>query len=160
MASTPPISRALSLGRSLAVLVQPIAALVTRLVLGWSFRATGWGKWHPLSNTVDFFTRLHIPAPRANAAFIATLELVGGICLMLGLGTRAFAFLLACTMVVAILTDDWQNFVGAFGGGKEDLLDITPVVFLMFLLWLIAFGAGPISLDRLLFRKQDPTIPS
>ena len=37
----------------------------------------------------------------ANATFIATLELVGGICLMLGLGTRIFALLLSGSMTVA-----------------------------------------------------------
>ena len=137
----------------LAKALQPIAALVTRLVIGWMFVGTGHGKWMNLEQPVKLFTQLGIPAPRANAMFIATLELVGGLCLMAGLCTRVFAFLLSCTMVVAILTADWKDFTGAFGGGKKDLLDVTSVPPLMFLLWLLAFGAGAISLDRILFRK-------
>ena len=93
--------------------------------------------------------------PTANAAFISTLELVGGICLMLGLGTRLFAALLSCTMVVAILTADWKDFTAAFSSSDKGLLDVTPVPFLLFLLWLVAFGAGKISVDRWLeHRKQ------
>jgi putative oxidoreductase len=148
------LSRLVSLFNSLAVALQPVAALLTRLVIGWTFIGTGLGKWKNFEHTADFFRGLGIPAPTANAAFIATLELVGGACLILGLGTRIFAALLSCTMIVAILTADWNDFKGAFGGGQKDLLDVTPVPFLLFLLWLIAFGAGAISVDRWLANRK------
>jgi putative oxidoreductase len=148
------LSRLISLFNSLAVTLQPLAALLTRLVIGWTFVGTGSGKWKNFDHTVEFFRSIGIPAPSANAAFIATLELVGGICLILGLGTRIVAALLSCTMVVAILTADWADFKGAFGGGQKDLLDVTPVPFLLFLLWLIAFGAGAISVDRWLANRK------
>jgi putative oxidoreductase len=148
------LPRLMSLLRSLAIALQPVAALLTRLVIGWTFIGTGLGKWKNFDHTVEFFRGIGIPAPSANAAFIATLELVGGICLILGLGTRAFAALLSCTMVVAIMTADWNDFKGAFGGGQKDLLDVTPVPFLMFLLWLVAFGAGAISVDRWLANRK------
>ena len=149
------LPRLAALLRTLAVPLQPIAALVTRLVIGWTFVGTGLGKWKNFDKTVQFFTDIHIPAARANVVFIATLELVGGACLMLGLGTRVLSILLACTMVVAILTADRDDFLAAFGSGDKGLLDVTPVPFLMFLLWLIAFGAGAISVDRFLARRQE-----
>ena len=149
------ISRLSSLLRSLAVTLQPFAALLTRLVIGWTFVGTGLGKWKNFQHTVEFFTSIGIPMPTANAAFIATLELVGGICLMIGLGTRLFAALLSCTMVVAIMTADWKSFTAAFSDPDKGLLDVTPVPFLLFLLWLVAFGAGMFSVDRWLeHRKQ------
>jgi putative oxidoreductase len=153
MLTSPLVLRLIGLFMFFATALQPIAALVTRLVIGWMFFGTGHGKWVNFENTVQFFTDKGIPAPRVNAAFIASLELAGGLCLMAGLCTRIIAFLLSCTMVVAILTADWADFTGALGGGKKDLLDVTPVPPLMFLLWLLAFGAGAISLDRILFRK-------
>lgn len=155
MNSTGPFARILALLQSLAIGLQPVAALLTRLVIGTTFVRTGLGKWHNFDNTVKFFTDIHIPAPAANAAFIASLEVVGGACLVLGLGTRVFAALLSATMIVAIATADRADFLAALSGGDKGLLDVTPVPFLLFLGWLVAFGAGAVSLDRLLLRKTN-----
>jgi putative oxidoreductase len=135
--------------------LQPLSTLVSRLVLGEAFILTGLGKWKHFDRTTAFFTQIGIPQPKANAAFIATLELVGGVCLVLGFGTRMFSLLLSATMVVALSTADRESFLGAFNPGAEKgFMDVTPFVFLMLLMWLAAWGAGPLSADRLLFRKS------
>src|SRR5262245_55681650 len=124
----------------LTTLLQPLSALVTRLVLGEAFILTGLGKWKHFENTVAFFGKLGIPAPRANAGFVATLELVGGACLILGLGTRIFSLLLSITLIVALSTADREAFVAALDPSAEKgLMDLAALVFLMFLLWLAAF---------------------
>jgi len=131
-----------------------LVPLVTRLTLGIAFAQAGLGKWTHFDNTVLFFTNLGIPAPATNAAFVATLELVGGAALVLGFGTRVFAALLSSTMVVAILTADRADFVLALSfGGDKGLLDVVPFAYLLWLAWLIGRGAGPVSLDRALFRR-------
>ncbi len=139
-------------------LLQPIAPLLTRVFLGQAFVQTGLGKWRDLGKVTTFFDSLGIPAPRANATFIATLELVGGACLVLGLGTRAFALLLSASMCVALMTADRQDFVGALALNPpiKGMLDVTPAAYLLFLIWLVAFGAGSISLDHVLSRKSPP----
>jgi putative oxidoreductase len=92
--------------------------------------------------------------PELNAAFISRLECWGGLLLMVGLGTRLVAFLLSSTMVVALMTADRMNFLGALKGtGDTGLTDVSAYVFLLFLLWLIFFGPGLLSLDALLFRR-------
>src|SRR5947209_5103036 len=138
--------RALGVAASLAFL----APLITRLIIGVAFFQTGSGKWQNFDRTASYFSDLGIPFARANAAFIATLELVGGICLMLGLGTRIFALLLSGTMVVALLTAEKDNFAKNFPGG---LLDVTPVVYGLLLLWLILSGPGFASVDHWLRGK-------
>ena len=141
-----------------ASLLQPIAPLLARVFLGQAFVQTGLGKWKDLGKVTAFFGELGIPAPRANATFIATLELVGGACLVLGLGTRAFALLLSASMCVALMTADRQDFAGALAlDPAKNMLDVTPAAYLLFLLWLVAFGAGSISLDHVLSRKSAPT---
>src|SRR6266853_6025836 len=80
-----------------------VAPLLTRVVLGEAFFLTGRGKLENFDRTVSFFSDIGLPFAQANAAFVSTLELVGGICLMLGFGTRIFSFLLSGTMVVALL---------------------------------------------------------
>lgn len=152
-----PLSVASRFAQATTVL-QPFASLVSRLVVGEGFVLTGLGKWRNLDGPTALFTQIGIPAPHANAVFIATLELVGGACIVLGLGTRAFALLLSATMVVALMTADRQDFVAAFDpSAVKGFLDVTPIPFLLPLLWLVGFGPGPISADRLLCgRSPDP----
>jgi putative oxidoreductase len=153
------VQHAAKLGLKVAAALAFVAPLLTRLVVGWAFYLTGSGKWAHFDNTVTFFTELGIPFPEANAAFVASLELVGGICLILGLFTRLMATGLASTMAVALLTADKARFVESWSTASEGSpTDIPAFVFLMFFLWLALYGPGPVSLDRLLARwlKTDP----
>src|SRR5260370_16411069 len=106
-----------------------LAPLLTRLVLGFGFHATGHGKLQDLDKVTGFFTDLGIPFPGANAVFISSLEFVGGLCLIVGLGTRIFAGLLSCTMIVALLTPDKPTLIPKF---PADVTDVTSFTFLAF----------------------------
>jgi len=127
--------------------LQFAAPLVTRLLIGVTFFYTGQGKLQNLDRTTAFFADLGIPFAAANAVFISSLEFFGGICLMLGLGTRVFSLLLSSTMVVALLTADKANLIGKF---PAELTDVSPVVLLTFLVWLVLYGPGRVSLDWVL----------
>ncbi len=147
------IQKSATLGLKVAAALAFLAPLATRIVVGWAFYLTGSGKWAHFDNTVTFFTELGIPYPVANAAFVATLELVGGIALMVGLFTRLFAAGLASTMVVALLTADKQRFLESWSTASEiSPTDISAFVFLLFFAWLALYGPGPVSLDKLLAR--------
>jgi putative oxidoreductase len=129
--------------------------LATRITIGLGFYHTGTGKWRNFEHTVEFFTSVGIPFARANAAFIASLEVVGGLLLLVGLLTRLSATLLAGSMTVALLTADRHDFIASWGSASESSpTDVASFVFLLFLLWLIVYGAGPISLDRLVGRLR------
>ncbi len=133
------------------VLVQPILPLLTRLVIGHAFLVAGLGKLRHFDATVSFFASIGIPAPELNAALIATLELVGGAALVIGLATRVFAALLSSSMIVALFTAHASEVLQALNlAGSPALSDITAFVFLLFLGWLVAFGAGAFSADRIL----------
>ncbi len=147
------VQKSATLGLRVAAALAFLAPLATRIVVGWAFYLTGSGKWAHFDNTVTFFTELGIPYPVANAAFVATLELVGGIALIVGLFTRLFAAGLASTMVVALLTADKQRFLESWSTASEiSPTDISAFVFLLFFAWLALYGPGPVSLDKLLAR--------
>jgi len=151
MPAPPLVQKSAALGLKVAAALAFLAPLVTRIVVGWAFYLTGSGKWAHFDNTVTFFTELGIPFPEANAALVATLELVGGIALMVGLLTRLFAAGLASTMVVALLTADKQRFLESLNTSSEiSPTDISAFVFLLFFAWLALYGPGPVSLDKLL----------
>jgi len=144
-----------SLLRALSKLIDRLqfaAPLVTRLLVGITFVYTGHGKLQNLDRTTSFFADLGIPFPAVNALFISTLELVGGCCLMAGFGTRIFAALLSSTMVVALLTADKDSLITKF---PAELTDVSPVVLLALLVWLVLYGAGAASIDRLIGKRLE-----
>jgi putative oxidoreductase len=148
-----PIVRAARLGLRISAIAAPLAPLLTRLVIGQAFFFTGRGKLAHFENTVNFFTELGIPFPQLNAAFVSRLEFYGGMALIVGLLTRLVALGLASSMVVALMTADKAHFLDAlFGRGDATLTDITSFVYLIFLVWLVLFGPGLLSLDTLLCR--------
>ena len=142
-----PIQRVAAIGLTITSALAFLAPLFTRLVMGQAFYLTGHGKLLNFDRTVSFFTDLGIPFPALNAGFVSSVEFVGGICLMLGLGTRIFSLLLSGSMLVALLTADKQTFIDKF---PADITDVAPFVYLLFLIWLVLYGPGPISLDRFL----------
>lgn len=145
------VRRAAALGLKVTGWLAFLPPLLTRLVIGYAFYQTGSGKLANPERIVEFFTGLGIPFPAANAAFISRLEFYGGMLLIVGLFTRLVSCLLGATMTVALLTADKADFLVALAGTSDKgLTDVVPVVYGLFLLWLIVFGPGLASLDALL----------
>jgi len=128
--------------------------LAVRLYWGWQFAQTGWGKLHSIEKITGFFTTLSIPFPAFNAHFVAGLEFLGGILLVLGLGTRFVGLLLAANMLVAYWTADHEALTSIFSDpGKFYVAD--PYTFLFASLMVLIFGAGLFSLDALLMKRVE-----
>jgi putative oxidoreductase len=153
MPAPPGVQRILGLGLRVAAVLAFLPPLLTRLVIGQAFFFTGRGKLQNPEGVVSFFSSLGIPFPAANAAFISRLEYYGGMLLIAGLLTRLVALLLTSTMVVALMTADRADFLAALSNtGEKGLTDVVPVVYALFLLWLVIAGPGAVSLDALLKR--------
>lgn len=131
---------------------QSILLFILRLAWGIAFMETGWGKLHNLAKVTEFFASLHIPFPGANAAFVGTVELVGGLFLTLGLLSRLAALPLSATLIVAYLTDGIQAVQSLFTKDYMNFFAADPWPFLLVCLVVIVFGPGKISLDALLPR--------
>ena len=128
--------------------------LAVRLYWGWQFAQTGWGKLHSIAKITGFFTTLNIPFPAFNAHFVAGLEFLGGILLILGLGTRFVGLLLAANMLVAYWTADHEALTSIFSDPGKFYV-AAPYTFLFAALMVLIFGAGFLSLDALLMKRID-----
>lgn len=126
--------------------LRPLVAALLRVVVGVGFFVAGRGKWANFDATTSFFASLGLPLPAVNAAVVSTLEVVGGLLLVAGLGTRLLAGALAGTMVVALLTADRAAFSDALVGGTP--ASVLAFVYLALLAFCVAFGGGRWSLDR------------
>ncbi|HEY4933819.1 MAG TPA: DoxX family protein [Terriglobales bacterium] len=134
-----------------AASLQSVFLLLVRLYWGWQFCQTGWGKLHNLPHVIEFFTSLGIPAPALNAYFVSSLEFVGGILLILGLGGRLVALPLTIDMIVAYVTADRAALLSFFSK-PEDFYNVTPFTFLMASLIVLIFGSGRFAVDYLIER--------
>jgi putative oxidoreductase len=121
--------------------------LVMRLVVGYVFMLTGWGKLNNLPQMIQNFTDWGIPFPNILTPFVSGVECFGGIMLMLGLLTRIPAAMLAVVMLVAIKSAKWENV-----DSLETLLGFEETTYFAAFLWLAVAGPGAVSLDRLLLR--------
>jgi putative oxidoreductase len=141
-----------------AVLLQPLLLLAIRAYWGWQFWQTGWGKLTDISKPIDYFTSLGIPFPVFNAYFIGLLETVGGILLILGLGSRLIALLLTVDMLVAYIVAD-REALGSIISEPEKFYNAAPFTFLLASLIILAFGPGWLSLDTLIKWRRSKKQP-
>ena len=125
--------------------------LFVRLYWGWQFMVDGWGKLNHIAKVTEYFGSLGLPAPGPTAYFVSILELVGGLLLALGLGTRLIAFLLTCNMTVAYITGDREALLSIFSD-PDKFSAAAPFTYLMASLIILIFGPGRFSLDYLIER--------
>lgn len=134
--------------RTANYLQSPLLLLI-RLYWGWQFYDTGWGKLSHLSQAVENFGNMGAPAPHFTAPFIATLETVGGILLILGLASRLIALPMTINMIMAYVIAD-REALGSIISEPDKFYNATPFTFLMASLLVLAFGPGLFSLDALI----------
>ena len=130
-----------------------VGPLLARIVVGWVFLWSGWGKLQNLPQITQNFIDWHIPLPHLLTPFVSGVEFFGGIFLLLGLLTRISAGALAVTMLVAIKSAKWDDV-----DSLETLLGFDESTYFAVFTWLAIAGAGKLSLDHLVERwlKADP----
>src|SRR4029077_2603480 len=82
----------------------PASTILIRLMAGGVFLWEGVLKFVYVNQGVGRFTKLAMPFPAFTATFVGGLEIVGGILLILGLGTRLITVPLVFEMIVAMLS--------------------------------------------------------
>lgn len=104
-----------------------IGALLLRVALGLLFFVHGLDKFQRgIGNTAGWFQSIGLPG--FAAYLVAFIELVGGIALILGLGTRIVSGLFVFIMLGAIIK---VKFAAGFLGGFE--LDLALMVMALYL---------------------------
>ncbi|MET3919438.1 DoxX family protein [Arthrobacter sp. UYEF20] len=128
------------------------ARTILRIVVGFLFAAHGWQKFNEftIAGTQASFAQMGVPAAQVAAPVIATLELVGGVALILGVLTRVFAVVLAVDMLGALFLVHAPAGVFATNGGYELVLLLAAAALAVALV-----GAGKVSVDKVLFGRAN-----
>ena len=113
--------------------------LLIRLVAGTFVVGAGFGKFLDHAQEVRDFRGFGVPLPDLAVPLAGTIEVVGGILVVIGLLTRPAALLVAANLLGALLT------AGINEGGTFHLV-IGPSIMLAMLV-LVWTGAGAYSID-------------
>ena len=153
------MTRIIALARTLDRLATRLAAALpwlpptlARVVLGVVFFQSGWGKLGDIDTVVSFFAEIGIPFPEIQARVASLVELVCGALLLAGLATRFAVVPLIVTMIVAIRTALWEQV-----DGIASLFTMIEFLYIVLCVGLGVSGAGPLSADALLARRDAPS---
>ena len=130
-----------------------LGLLVLCIVVGAVFTAHGAQKIfeYTIPGTIGSFAGMGVPMPEIAAPFVAFVELIGGILLVLGLFTRLAGILLAIDMVVALVLVHLAAGLWVGEGGYEFVAVLGAAA-----LALALTGAGRFSLDGAFLRGRVP----
>lgn len=99
--------------------LSPYVMLLLRIAFGLIVMNHGWAKYSGGAAGVSgFFGGLGIPVPTAAAWLVIVVELIGGLCIVLGVLPRLWSLLFAIVMVVAIVL---AKIPGGEGFGSFEL---------------------------------------
>jgi len=127
-----------------------IAGTIVRVVVGITFlmRVLGKFKIGAAAVATNVMAKNGLEPSLAFAYAAIILEMVGGVCLIIGLFTRFFAAALAIEMATALLFVHLPKGYAAGGGGYEYVLLIGIVLFA-----IAIRGGGPYSADRMIGKE-------
>lgn len=116
--------------------------LIFRIVIGFIFIQSGWGKLHNLTGVISYFQSLGIPLANIQAPLVAGVELLAGLFILIGLATRISSLFLFVIMIVAIKTAKWEDITDL-----NTFLGLSEFLYSVILFHLMIFGAQYFSID-------------
>lgn len=123
--------------------------LAARVLLALLFVIFGWQKLTEFAGTVGYFGQIGVPLPAVAAVVAVVMEFLVGLALMVGLGTRPLAVLLAIyTLATGLLGHHYWTMTGP--ARLELMINFYKNVSIMGGLFaLYVAGAGRYSVDAL-----------
>lgn len=135
------------------------AVILIRLMVGLVFLSEGIQKFlYPEIRGVGRFVKIGLPAPEFLAYFVACFEIACGLLIVLGLFTRLAVIPTLTIMLVAIFS---TKIPMLSEDGFWSMAHAARTDFSMLLgsLYLLIVGAGPLSIDAMLFWKKSRKQP-
>jgi putative oxidoreductase len=129
-------------------LVEKFGPLLGRILIALLFIPAGINKITGFSGTVGYIASKGLPLPQVAAAGTIVVEVAVGLALLVGFKARYAALILAAFTVVASVL--FHNFWAMPEAQKmmQQLMFTKNFAIVGGLLFIAAFGAGPLSVDN------------
>ena len=130
-----------------------VLLLVGRVLLGWLFLASAWGKFMNMGGYVAYLASLKVPNPEFFSWIGAPVEFLIGLALILGFATRYAALLCLLFLIVATaLAHRYWEYPAAQVGAQYNNFLKNLAIFGGTLCLFVA-GPGRFSIDGMLSKK-------
>lgn len=139
---------------------QTLCLLIVRVGVGAIMVLHGWNRWQGQGQgpqrQIDYLTQFGTPYPAVAGWGAIIFELVGGVFLIAGALTPLIGLGILLQQVLTIAYTNWYRHAnllnpdGSYAGGYE-----YNVALGLLGLLLMGFGAGSVSVDRLIRRKPN-----
>ena len=144
----------LSYTDGIAASATDVLLLVGRVLLGWLFLTSAWGKFMNMGGYVTYLTNLKVPNPGFFSWIGAPVEFLIGITLILGFATRYAALLCLLFLIVATaLAHRYWEYPAAQVMAQYNNFLKNLAIFGGALLLFVS-GPGRYSVDRALSKKD------
>ena len=144
---------ALSAVDGVAASTSDLVLLIGRVLLGWIFMRSGYGKIFDIPAYAATFPARGMPAFLAYISVPA--EFFGGIALILGFATRYVVLVMVIFMLVATFSSHrYWNFTDAAARRAQDSSFYKNMAILGGFFFLFASGAGRFSVDAWLRKRR------
>ncbi len=120
-----------------------LAALLGRILIAAIFLWSGFGKVMNFDGTVAYIASAGLPAPYAAAIVAIVVEVIGGLCVLVGFQARFSALVVAIFSVAAAF-----SFHSDFADPMQKVNFFKNLAIAGGLLQIVASGPGGISIDR------------
>jgi putative oxidoreductase len=125
-----------------------LLALVGRILVSVPFLVFGVMKLANFHGTVGYFAALKVPMTTAAVAVAIIVELLGGLCLVIGFKVRFWAWIMFLYLIpVTFVAHRFWIFSGVARSQNEAQF-LKNIAIMGGLLLLAAFGAGSLSADK------------
>ena len=126
--------------------------VLARIILGVVLIAHGWDKFNitGLEGISGYFESIGVPVASIAAPLTGAFELIAGVLIIAGLGTRIVSGLTAILMLLAALFAHLPYGVYVANGGWELVAVIGAAALL-----LVAYGAGAWSVDAVIAKRRE-----
>ncbi len=134
--------------------IAPYAIPLLRILVGITFFLTGLPKLTNLAGFTGFLTSLGLPLPGFLAVIVAVMETVGGLLLIVGLGTRWVSLWYVFEMIVTTLLVKMPNMGFIAAQGKPGVGAELDLLLLVSALVLLTHGAGRLSIEHDVLKRE------
>jgi putative oxidoreductase len=129
--------------------------LVARVMLGWIFVLSGWGKVLDVDRFIAGLERQNVPAATVLGYVGAISEFLGGLAILIGLSTRYAALLiLLFTIVATLISHRYWEFTDPAAHRQQHTQFLKNLSIMGGTVLLFITGGGRFSIDGLLTRRR------
>ncbi|WP_298726323.1 DoxX family protein [uncultured Ferrovibrio sp.] len=130
-------------------LIEKLGPLVGRILIALLFIPAGIGKISGFEGTVGYIASKNLPLPEVAAVGTIIVEVLVALALLIGFKARWAALILAAfTVAAAVLFHNYWAMSDAAMAGTNKIMFYKNLAITGGLLFIAAFGPGPLSFDR------------